>query len=282
MKLVHTLLFMLRENYLQQDMEMAEKCLKSLEKSTYKTVIVFNQGVWSNEQLEDYLKSFQIDCIVIGDGTNKGIVAGRQNCFEYIWQHFMEAAFISELHLDMVFTYHWDDILVDYLSIHDEPVIGCGIVDKNGVLHFTNTAAETSPAHVDCMDDYLNQLKQDSTVYGFSHPCIHKLEILREIGGYDTHFLKGKQAFEDDSLLLGYYYYYGTKANWKPKVSYQSVVYHEGAGQRAGVNGNVMTNYTGLVKQYGAMGIKHLAQIQQNEWSVNYFAKQFYAMQNEE
>jgi len=132
------------------------------------------------------------------------------------------------------------------------------------------------------MDDYLNQLKQDSTVYGFSHPCIHKLEILREIGGYDTHFLKGKQAFEDDSLLLGYYYYYGTKANWKPKVSYQSVVYHEGAGQRAGVNGNVMTNYTGLVKQYGAMGIKHLAQIQQNEWSVNYFTKQFYAMQNEE
>ena len=121
-------------------------------------------------------------------------------------------------------------------------------------------------------------LKQDTIIRGFTHPCIHNLNILKEIGGLNTAFLKGKQAFEDDSLLLGYHYYYGTKTNWKPKVNYQTVVYHEIGGQRYDLNDNIMINFDGLIKQYGAMGIKRLANIHKNDWSVNFFTEQFNAL----
>jgi len=124
----------------------------------------------------------------------------------------------------------------------------------------------------------LLRLRADSIVPGFTHPCIHNLDILREIGGFDPIFLQGKQAFEDDSLLLGYHYYYGTKANWKPKVNYQTVVYHEIGGQRYDSSDGIMINFEGLVRQYGAMGIKRLANLHQNDWSIKFFTDKFNAL----
>ena len=145
MKLIHTLLFFLRENSQGDDLARADKCLKSLEKSSHKTVVVYNQGFWNNAKLNDYLKSFNLNCIVIGAGINAGIVKGRQACFEYIWKNFKNALFVSELHLDMIFTHNWELPLIDYLNTHNEPVISCGIVEKNGNMPFLNTTVAPLP-----------------------------------------------------------------------------------------------------------------------------------------
>jgi len=273
--LVHTLLFFLRENSLAADLTRAEKCLKSLEKSAYKTIVIYNQGFWDNAKLGDYLKQFSLDYTIIGSGENVGIVEGRQACFQWVWDNIPYAAFVSELHMDMAFTHNWETPLIEYLNTHDEPVISCGIVDKFGQMTFQNAVVKIPPGNLDELDDYLIKLRVDSVTHGFTHPCVHNMDILKAIGGLNTAFLKGKQAFEDDSLLLGYHYYYGTKVNWKPKVNYNSVVYHEIGGQRYDLTDSVMVNFDGLVRQYGAMGIKRLANLHANEWSVKFFAEQY-------
>ncbi len=275
MKLIHTLLFLIRERYAAEDAELAKKCLSSLEKSTYKTVVIFNQGFWNREMLEEFVKPFDLNCIIIGDGVNMGTVVGRQSCFEAIWDGYPHTGFTSEIHLDMILTHNWEDVLVEYLESHDEPLISCGIVDQNGYMSFLNKTAERPPLEADMMDDYLKGLRLDRIEHGFTNPCIHNATILKETGGYNSRFLTGKQAFEDDSMLLGYYYYYGTRAHWKPKVHYGSVVYHAIAGQRIGMNDSVMINYSGLVKQYGAMGLKHLSELHKSEWQVRYFGEQY-------
>lgn len=246
-----------------------------MEKSTYTRVIVYNQGYWSNDELQKYLSQFQLDYTIIGKGVNDGIVIGRQACFTYIWENIPQAKMISELHLDMIFTHNWEDPLVAYLSEHDQSVISCGIVDQDSVLAFLGPAPSKLPVGFADMDEYLKSMRSDLTVPGFAHPCIHQSDVLRDLGGYDPSFLPGKQAFEDDCLLLGYFYYYGTRANWTPKVCYQSVVYHECAGQRTSVNSDIMINYYGLEKLYGAMGVKHLSHIHLNAWSKNFFRNKY-------
>ncbi len=286
MKLIHTLLFLIRENMLDQDLAIAKTCLKSLEKSTYKTVVVYNQGFWDKETLEDYLKQFALNCIVVGTGINTGTVVGRQGCFTTIWERYPDTEYISELHLDMILTHNWEDPLIAYLDNNDEPIISCGIVDQSGNLNFLNKAVtpviqQSKIIHAggdddgDVYDEYLVGLRQDVVVHGFTNPCIHKSSILQCTGGYNPRFLTGKQAFEDDSMLLGYFYYYGTKVNWRPKVCYKSVVYHAVAGQRLDLRDSVMINYYGLIKQYGAMGLKHLSQLHKSQWHINYFSEQY-------
>lgn len=275
MKLIHTLLFLLRENRVNEDLLLAQKCLKSLEKSTYKTVLVYNQGFWSNEELLNYLKAFNLHFIIVGNGINVGTVLGRQSCFEKIWQEYTEASFISEIHLDMIFAPNWEDELLLYLENNDEPMISCGIVDQKGDIIFLNKNAGSIPNNLEDFPSYLAGLTEDVVVHGFTNPCIHRAEIIKQTGGYNPHFLTGKQAFEDDSMLLGYYYYYGTRANWKPKVCFKTVVYHEIAGQRMGMGDSVMVNYEGLVKQYGAMGLKHLSELHKSQWHINYFSEQY-------
>ncbi len=275
MKLIHTLLFMIRENHLDEDLALADQCLRSLEKGSYKTVVIYNQGFWKREILEGFLKAYDLNCIVIGDGFNTGTVIGRQGCFNYIFKQYPDTQFVSEIHLDMILTTHWEDPLVTYLEENDEPLVSCGIVDQGGNLSFLQKLVEPLPKDKDLIDDYLSGLKQDSVVHGFTNPCIHKVEVLKATGGYNQRFLTGKQAFEDDSMLLGYYYYYGTRVNWKPKVNYNSVVYHAVAGQRLGMGDSVMVNYSGLVKQYGAMGLKHLSELHKSQWQVSFFSEQY-------
>jgi hypothetical protein len=275
MKLIHTLLFLLRENQMTEDLNMARALFDSLSKSTYKTVVVFNQGCFTNEALKEYLSEFDLDTHVIGDGTNVGIPLGRQHCFNYIWSNIPDTEYVSELHLDMVLSNRWEDPLLDYLASHDEPMICSGIIDHSGDMPVLGRKVPLPPTFD---NDFLLNLREDKILQGLTHPCIHVSQILKAVGGYDPVFLKGKQCFEDDSLLLSYYYYYGTRANWHPKINYNSVAYHAVAGQRMSLHDSMMINYNGLVKQYGAMGIKTLSWLKNSPWHKNYFENNYKAL----
>lgn len=275
MELVHTLLFFLREGREAEDTALAERCFKSLQKSEYKTVIVYNQGGWDNNRLADFLSPFSLDAVVIGDGKNAGILKGRQACFEYVWTNYPQAKFISELHMDMLFTPQWEVPLAEYLSEHDEPVISCGIIDAAGDLVFGEKKAGRVPEDDDEAEKFLLSHRSNMIMAGFTHPCVHNADILKAIGGIDTHILSGKQAFEDDSILLGYHYYYGTRMNWRPKVCFKSVVYHAVAVQRFGIGHNIMENLELLISQYGIMGLKKLSLLHSSEFQKRFFNEQF-------
>ncbi len=279
MSLVHTLLFMFRHKYAMEDTQLASNCLKSLELSSYKTVVIYNQGEMSNEALKVFVAPFDLECHIIGDGINAGTVIGRQKCFEYIWENLPDTDYISELHMDMYFTSHWEDELVEYLENNDEPIVSCGIIDKDGQMPFLNKKAAL-PQNMAQFDEFLRELKSDDIVHGFTNPCVHVSKILRETGGYNAQFLKGRQCFEDDSMLLGYYYYYGTKRGWYPKINYNSVVYHAVAGQRLNVWDSIKVNFGGLVKQYGAMGLKALSSLHHSAWHKKYFTDRYFELVN--
>ncbi len=274
--LIHTLLFMASAENEKEHMDKAFKCLKSLEDSCYKTVVVYNQGRLSNEQLKAYLKEFKLNFVVIGDGKNVGIVQGRQRCFEFVWSFFPEAKYISELHIDMVFTKDWERPLIEFLEGNDEPMACCAIVDKQGYMKYLDRWVKGEiPQEIGQLQNMLGGLKSDDVINGFNHPCIHKASILRAVGGYDTSFMKGMQCFEDDSLLIGYFYYYGARAAWKPKVVCSSVVYHEVGGQRYELKASIMINFNGLIRQYGAMGLKHLSQLHESQWHKSFFYEKY-------
>lgn len=273
--LVHTLLLLFREEQLVEDKKLAARCLRSLEAAQYKSVVVYNQGCLSNEELRSFLADFKLQFIVIGGMENVGVPVGRQRCFEYIWENVPNVQYVSELHLDMIFTPKWEEKLVEYLQTHDEPMISCGIIDKDGEMKFIDKIIKDMPEDEQDLQVLLKQLTSNQVVHGFTNPCIHNNHILKETGGYNLKFLKGKQCFEDDSILLSYYYYYGTRANWYPKISYESVVYHAVALQRLGLTDSVTINFNGLIKQYGAMGLKHLSQLHKSEWHIAFFKEQF-------
>jgi hypothetical protein len=265
MELIHTLLFLLRPAQLMEDLMMTQLCLSSLEKSSHKTVVVYNQGCWDNDTLTAYLQQYALNCIVIGSGSNAGTVLGHQQCFETIYAHYPEAAFISEIHPDMVFAPEWEDALLAYLKTHDEPVVSAGIVTDPALLMLPEGDLSAR----------LLEQRSDRIENGFNLPCIHKAEVLKATDGYDARFLKGMQAFEDDSLLLGYYYYYGTRQNWRPKINYNSIVYHAVGGQRFTLNDDMFINYRGLVKQYGFKGLEVLSNILVNPIQTIFFADMF-------
>lgn len=264
MKLIHTLLFMAREEYLEQDLVMAGKSFETLSLSEENSVVIYNQGCLNNDQLEDFLKSFNLDYRIIGDGYNIGIPQARQKCFEYVWANYDDVPFISEIHLDMLFPCNWYDALIAYLESNDEPMISPAIITKTGEIFPKGNGRFDLPDKVEDILRLLMQLSENKLIKGFVHPVIHKASILKEVGGYDTGFLKGKQAYEDDSLLLGYLYYMGTRTNWYPKVNFCSVVYHAYMGQRmtlANLQVEHKKNLDGLFRQYGAYGLRCLAEM---------------------
>jgi len=277
MKLAHTLLFLVRENHRDEDMAMMEMCLHSLEKSAYPSLILYNQGCLSNEEAKQYLSRFTLDVHLLGEAVNAGTTIGRQKCFEYIWSDMPDVQFISEIHPDMIFPPNWEEPLIAYLETHDEPMVSCGIIDKQGKLPFIEKSFPL-PGTLPEYSEFLYGLRENTIVHGFSVPCIHVSSIVKETGGYNPAFLRGKQCFEDDSMLLGYYYYYGTRRQWRPMVNFNSVVYHAVAGQRMDLSGNVSINFNGLIRQYGAMGLKHLSELHRSAWQRNYFKRQYDAM----
>ncbi|MEJ9216913.1 hypothetical protein P4H46_01610 [Paenibacillus glucanolyticus] len=263
MRIIHTLPLFIREDSREEDLHMAGLALSSLQNSKDHNTVLFNQGCLTNEELQDWLLTQGISCVIQGEGVNIGIAAARQACFEFIWEHFPETEYISEIHVDMILPTGWYEPLLRYLAYTGEPMVSPGIVTSSGELQPLKEFIQLpeTPEH---LMTALQQLSREGTAYGFVHPVVHNAEILRRIGGYDTRFLPGKQGYEDDSLLLGMRYYMGIRSEWRPKCCLESWVYHATMAQRMSLQDkhiDFSINEEGLFHQYGAYGLRELAEI---------------------
>ncbi|WP_128657580.1 hypothetical protein [Paenibacillus sp. 598K] len=262
-RLIHTLPLLLRQESMSVDLAMTENCLRSLALSPERSVIIYNQGCLANEDLQQLTSQWGVDAHILGDGHNIGIAQARQACFEYIWRELPQTAWTSEIHVDMIFPAHWYAPLLRYLETSQEPMISPGIVTAGGVMQPLEEQI-TVPADMEGWLELLPTLSREGVVYGFVHPVIHHNEALRAIGGYDIRLLKGKQGFEDDSLLVGYSYYIGTRQRWRPQICLQSWVYHATLAQRMSMPDKLddfARNEVGLVAQYGIQGLRELARV---------------------
>lgn len=251
-------------------MALADKCFASLAKTCPQAhIVIYNQGALSNDDLRKYLARFNLKAEILGDGRGVGHPRGKQACFEHIWAGYPEARFVSEIHLDMIFPSGWLEGLVGFLQSHpDEPLVCPGILTAQGELHPEQrgrpTVADIPVHNPERLERLLHSLAGDRVVEGWVHPVLHRAEVLKAVGGYDTRFLKGSQGYEDDSLLLGIRYYLGTKAGWKPKCYTPVRVYHATLVQRStmpDMNEAFQANLRGLIYQYGARGLMELSAI---------------------
>ncbi|MEC0094296.1 glycosyltransferase family protein [Paenibacillus macquariensis] len=268
MRIIHTMPLLIRSEPLNiiEDMMMASACFESLALSEDALVIIYNQGGLSNDQLKQMCTTFKLTAVILGEGENVGIARARQRCFEYIWEHYCDTSYVSEIHVDMVFTPNWHTPLIDYLENSDEPMISPGIITITGELQPLGQYT-TIPSTYRELITHLESLSVDEVHLGFVHPVIHRANALQSVGGYDTQFLSGKQGYEDDSLLIGYVYYMGTKNNWRPKCYLKSWVYHATLAQRMSLPDrhiDFAINEKGLFQQYGAYGLKQLSEIHSN------------------
>ncbi len=262
-RIAHTLPLLIAD---EKDINMMLTALITLAESDPGGLLVlFNQGLIPNEELLPILKSVNLHSIILGNGDNVGIPRGRQSCFEYIWNAHPNISYISEIHVDMLFPKDWINVLVTYLENHDEPMICPGIMTSSGELHPEYTVGISSGGiplgDINKMHAVLQAFTYPGVVEGFVHPVIHKAQALKSVGGYDTRFLTGLQGYEDDSLLLGYRYYMGTRINWLPKCCLKTRVYHATMAQRNKVKFTPDENLRGLISQYGVEGIKQLGNI---------------------
>lgn len=250
--LIHTMPFLIRQ---ESDRRMADACLESLAHSDggEYPVVVYNQGQMTNGEVQSFFQSKGLRAVILGDGENIGIPGARQACFEFIWQHHPDTLLISELHVDMVFPGEWVGILSRFLDHCDEPMIAPGILTGSGELHPEARGLRIIPPPIDLdsLTRVLEHMVEDRVVTGFVHPVVHRADILQAVKGYDTRFLRGKQGFEDDSLLLGYRYYMGRRANWRPKAYLGTRVFHATLAQRLSlerVPEEMRKNLRGLVQ----------------------------------
>jgi len=267
-EIAYTLPFMLISD---TDLQMADECFKSLSTGNADGILVlYNQGPLSNKQLEIFLSKYPIENVILGNGENIGIPAARQACFKYIWNNLPEVLFVSEIHVDMIFTSDWVKVLTQWLKSNDEPMIAPGILTAFGELHPEQKGIKSIeiPSDYSSILALLPLLTTDSLAEGLVHPVIHKAETLKAIGGYDTRFLTGQQGFEDDSLLLGYRFYMGVRNNWKPKACLKTRVFHKSLAQRVylqNMQSECAKNLEGLIKQYGVYGLEQLDRMHCNK-----------------
>ncbi|WP_020616853.1 hypothetical protein [Paenibacillus daejeonensis] len=260
---IHTLPLFIREDSLQHDLEMVIACLHSLSASAGRHVVIYNQGCLTHTDLARIAKDCGVEAHILGSERNVGIARARQACFEYVWQTYPDVAYISEIHVDMLFPAAWYEPLIRFLDTSQEPMICPGIVTSAGELQPLGLRV---PPATDA-EQWLNLLASlplGGLAYGFVHPVIHRSEALQAIGGYDTGLLRGRQGYEDDSLLLGYAYYMGTRNEWKPRCCLQSWVYHATMAQRMSLQGKLQDfalNELGLFHLYGINGLRALARL---------------------
>jgi hypothetical protein len=285
MKIIHTLPWFIRgAPQHEEDLRMALQSLLTLGLSEDSFVVLYNQGCLPNEELERLLAASGTKAAVLGQGTNIGIAKARQACFEHIWEHYPQAAFISEIHVDMLFPAGWYLPLIDYLEQTGEPLVSPGILTGYGELQPTGERLELDAA-AGSMLETLAALAREEIADGFVHPVVHNAAILRKIGGYDTRFLQGKQGYEDDSLLLGCYYYMGVRSGWRPKCCLNTWVYHATMAQRMSMPDKQLDfalNEQGLLLQYGAYGLKHLAELHDKAGAFDHIANRYAIKQRED
>ncbi|RPF42848.1 glycosyl transferase family 2 [Thermodesulfitimonas autotrophica] len=276
-EIAHTLLFLVRD---KDDLAMADLCLGSLARSAPGALVVFyNQGLLTNEALRSFANRYNLRAEILGRGENVGIAAGRTACFEHVWANFPEVAFISELHVDMAFPMGWVSPLLAFLKRTGEPMVCPGILTREGELHPEGKGKKVVPVvplyDLAALCRLLATLTEERVVAGFVHPVVHRSVALREVGGYDLRFLKGKQGFEDDALLLGYRYYMGTKSGWRPKCLLSVRVFHATLFQRMFLPDKELEfnrNLSGLITQYGIKGLLELGRIHGEESSFGALA----------
>lgn len=267
--IVHTIPFLILE---EQDKQMAVECFNSLAQKPFdRFLVVYNQGYMGKSELEVFLSRFRIRYVILGEGRNIGIPQGRQACFEYVWENLNDTKYISEIHVDMLFSENWEQVLIEYLNRYDEPMIAPGILTAFGEKHPEHKGKKTVNVP-NAYDDKLKLLKtlaRDKICHGMVHPVIHKSDALKHIGGYDTRLLNGRQGYEDDSILIGYRYYMGTRNGWKPKANLNTFVYHASLAQRMhmdNINEEFEKNLEGLVQQHGIYGLRQLSEIHQDPY----------------
>ncbi|MCS7460416.1 hypothetical protein N0M98_09705 [Paenibacillus doosanensis] len=267
LNIIHTMPLLIRsDDALGYDVAMLRRAAESLRASDDHTLVVYNQGGLSNAQLSGLFGAFGLAPVILGDGANVGIAQARQSCFRYVWDRFKEVPYISEIHVDMAFPRNWHVPLIAYLESSDDPLVCPGILTSGGELQPLGLYG-TVPQQTDELIAYLESLSRNEIREGFVHPVVHKSAALREVGGYDTRFMKGKQGYEDDSLLVGYSFYMGTRNRWKPKCCLHSWVYHATMAQRMSLpdrHADFTLNETGLFQKYGAYGLEQLSALYPN------------------
>ena len=265
MKIAFSLPVFIRDDYKASDLKLLYNCISTLGLSDEALLVIYNQGYFSNNELKSLMKTLKINCDILGDGTNVGIPIARQKTFEYIWSTYPTIEYIGELHLDMIFYNKWYEPLMDFLNTHpNEPMISPGLIDANGFYVIDRNIQYTLPKTLPEICDLLQSVKNDIVHEWLVHPAIHKSQCLKDIGGIDLRFFKGKQGYEDYSILIGYHNYIGSKNNWKPKLYGMSTVYHAYCQQRwtvKDVQKDIWINEEGLFNQYGAYGFKYLSEM---------------------
>ena len=261
--IIHTLPLFIRRDALEQDMEMVVACLRSLSASAQRQVVIYNQGCLTHAELESIALDCGIEAHILGSEYNVGIARARQACFQYVWKEYPATEYISEIHVDMLFPKDWYIPLIRYLDTSPEPMICPGIVTSAGELQPLGLRVPP-PQSVEQWLSLLSTLPREGLSYGFVHPVIHRSGALQAVGGYDTGLLRGRQGYEDDSLLLGYAYYMGTRNRWKPRCYLQSWVYHATMAQRMSLpdkQQDFALNEMGLVHLYGINGLRELSRL---------------------
>ncbi len=263
--------FFINKNLFENDIIMAQACLKSLTYSQNLKVVIYNQGDLTNQELHEYMKNFDLDYDIIGDGVNVGIAMARYRLLQYIYQKYNAVKYIAEIHLDMIFPVNWHNPLIEYLENSEEPLIAPRLLTATASGYTFCDGSEpinSLPDTIEATMELLQKSTKDIIIEGFVHPVIHKANILKNIPAYDVGFLTGKQGYEDDSLLLGYSYYFGLAKKWKPKRCWRSCVFHKTMAQRfslPNLSEEWQRNFQGLFTQYGAYGLKELVRIHGNQ-----------------
>lgn len=257
-------------------MVMAMECFDSLERIENVELVIYNQGHLTNNQLKLFMEDYNFNVHILGNATNAGITVARHECLEYIFKTWPDVNYIAEAHVDMVFTPNWHKPLIAFMERTGEPIVCPRILIYEDGAYRTNFSDQTFDFPKDLSEriTLLESLQEDRVEEKFVHPVIHNAKVLREIHPYDIRFLTGKQGYEDDSILLGYNYYIGTKHKWRPKLYMGSCVYHKTLAQRTmlpGIYEEFGRNYAGIRTQYGAYGFEQLYRIHNNPQFMNDF-----------
>lgn len=272
MKIALSLPLLIREDprVSRIDVSMLINCIKSLQGNDESLIVIYNQGsFFTNETLRVFLKDYEINFDVIGEGINVGIPIARQMCFEHVWENYPEIEYQAEIHLDMIFYKGWYKEVINFMKKNpDEPMVSPAIINAQGQNIIDSTKTYKIPYSVEECMRLLEYIKIDKVFEKLVHPAIHNATALKDIGGIDLRFFKGKQGYEDYSMLIAYYNYLGTSKKWKPKIYANSTVLHGVAQQRwtlDNVQEDIAINEEGLYQQYGAMGFKALAEMLNDE-----------------
>lgn len=267
MKVAFSLPFFVRSTKEERirDINMLILNLESLNNYEDVLLVIYNQGNLSNKEIKALMTNYNINYDIIGKGENMGIPIARQKSFEHVWNNYPEIKYQGELHVDMIFCKDWYKPMIDYLENNkNEPMVSPAIITAYGAYSMDFNKVINIPSNLRKMTKILESFKVDKIINGLVHPVIHKSDILKDIGGIDLRFFRGKQGYEDYAILIGYYNYIGSKYKWKPKIYGISTVFHAVCQQRITVDNlqkDILINEEGLFHQFGATGFKILSEM---------------------